>query len=73
MQSYDAEFRVYDLERTLIELLRNKEKIPYDIYKEVVANYRQKTYSLDYQKIDDYLEGFPKANLIRRRLMEEVL
>ena len=73
MQSYDAEFRVYDLERTLIELLRNKEKIPYDIYKEVVANYRQKTYSLDYQKIDDYLEGFPKANLIKRRLIEEVL
>lgn len=73
MEQNGVKFRIYDLERTLIELLRNKANIPYDLYKEVIASYRNRTYSLDYQKFDEYLEGFPKARLIKRRLEEEVL
>ncbi len=65
--------RVYCKERMLIELLRNKESMPYDLYKEVLSNYRRIVESLDLRLIDDLLEGFPKARLIQRRLMEEVL
>ena len=65
--------RVYSKERLLIELLRNKERLPYDLYKEVLANYRRIIGSLDLRFIDDVLEEFPKKALIRRRLDEEVL
>ena len=34
-------FYIYDKERLLIEIFRNKSKIPYDFYKELVKNYRQ--------------------------------
>ena len=65
--------RIYSKERMLIELLRNKNSIPYDLYKEVVLQYRSRIYSLDMRWIQDTLDGFPKADLIMRRLDEEIL
>ena len=32
--------RIYDKERMLIELLRNKNSMPYDLYKEIIMHYR---------------------------------
>ena len=73
MKRGETEFPIYDLERTLIELLRSKDKLPYDLYKEVLRNYRERLPQLDFQKIDDYLVGFPKANLIKKRIEQEVI
>ena len=64
---------VYSKERMLIELLRNKDSLPYDLYKEVLSNYRRIIASLDLRWIEGCLMGFPKQRLILRRLEEEVL
>ena len=43
---------IYDKERMLIDLARNKNKIGYDLYKEIISNYRKLVNSLDTQKIE---------------------
>ena len=44
--------KVYTKERILIELMRHKNKIPFDYYKEIVTNYRNKIYELDIQWLE---------------------
>lgn len=68
-----AEIRIYDKERMLIELLRNKNKLPYDYYKEIIYKYRQIINTLDLRRIQEYAEIFPKSGFIKRALDEEVL
>ena len=65
--------RIYSKERMLIELLRSKGSLPYDLYKEILTSYRRIIDELDLRLIEEYLEGFPKARLIQKRLDEEVL
>ena len=70
---YDGiKIRTYDLERLLIELVRYQTKLPYDYYKEVVANYRNNVNKLYPAKLDDYLEHFPRRNAIERVIEKEV-
>ena len=63
---------VYDLERMLIELMRHRNKLPYDYYKEVLGNYRNSLNRLYPAKLDDYLVAFPKRDAISRFLDLEV-
>lgn len=63
---------VYDLERMLIELMRYRNKLPYDYYKEVLGNYRANLDRLYPAKLDDYLVAFPKRDAISRYLDQEV-
>lgn len=65
--------RIYNKERLLLELLRNKNKLPFDYYKEIVTNYRKISHELDFQKIQDYLKNMPKAKMIMEALQMEVL
>ncbi len=65
--------RIYDKERMLIELLKNKNNMPYDFYKEILLNYRKKIYELDIRRIQDYAKIFPKSKMIQKALKEEVL
>lgn len=64
--------RVYDKERMLIELIRSKNKLPYDYYKEIISNYRNLISELDIEKIQDYAMIFPKSGLITETLQAEV-
>lgn len=64
--------RIYDKERLLIETVRNKSKLSYDYYKEIIQNYREILLTLDIQKIQEYAELFPKKRLINQRLRDEV-
>ena len=64
---------VYDKERMLIELLRNKNKWPKDFYKEVLNRYRKIIESLEIWRIQEYIDIFPKSGMIRRSFDEEVL
>ena len=64
--------RIYDKERMLIELMRYKDKLPYDYYKEIVIGYRDLVYKLDVQRLEEYTEKFPKSQLIWNRLLNEV-
>lgn len=63
---------IYSRERMLIELLRYKTKIPYDLYKEVIQNYRKIMPTLDIQEIQCLAMESTKSNRVTERLQEEV-
>lgn len=64
--------KIYDKERMLIELLRNKNSMPYDLYKEIIGNYRKIIGKLQIWRIQEYAEVFPKTKMIKKALEEEV-
>ncbi len=64
---------VYDLERMLLELMRNRNKIPYDLYREAVRSYRNRADELDIYKLQDYAAKMPRGESYLDRAMEEVL
>ena len=73
--SYEHEgidITIYDKERLLIDLARNKNKMGYDLYKEIIINYRRIAESLDMYKIEKYLEHFKDSDRIYKILMSEV-
>jgi predicted transcriptional regulator of viral defense system len=63
---------IYDKERMLIDLARNKNQIGYDLYKEIIANYRKQVSSLDTQKIEEYLQYFVNGDKIFEIIQDEV-
>ena len=63
---------IYDKERLLIDLARNKNQIGYDLYKEIISNYRKIANSLNTQKIEEYLEYFVNENKIFEIIQDEV-
>ena len=65
--------RIYDKERMLIELLRYKNSMPYDLYKEIIANYRERINELEIWRIQEYAAIFPKSKMISKALDEEVM
>lgn len=67
-----ARVSVYDEERMLLELMRTRNKLPYDLYREAVQSYRRKADELDIYKLEDYAEGIPRGNSYLNRAMEEV-
>ena len=73
LEIHGFSIRTYSKERLLIELLRGKESIPYDLYKEIIQRYRRIADTLDFRLLEDCLIDFPKARLIKKRLDEEVL
>lgn len=72
MTRRDATFRIYDRERMLIELLRYKNKLPFDYYKEILSNYRNLIYELDLERIQEYAATFPKHKMVSEALDKEV-
>lgn len=69
----DVQIRIYDKERMLIELLRAKNSMPYDLYKEIIVHYREIIYDLEIWRIQQYASVFPKSKMISKALDEEVL
>ena len=67
-----ATINVYDKERMLIDLARNKNQIGYDLYKEIISNYRKLADSLDTQKIEEYLQYFVNGDKIFEIIQDEV-
>ena len=64
---------IYNKERILIELIRNKSKIPFDLYKEIISNYRNEIDNLDIALISDYAYELPKTNMVMDTIIREVL
>jgi|GEM_PF-1110071 len=50
--------KIYDKERLLLELFRNKKKLPYEEYKSIVLAYRDIKSSLDGVKLARYSEAY---------------
>ena len=64
---------VYDKERLLIEVIKYKNKLPFDYYKEVINYYRNHINELNIPLLMDYLDSFPKNKLITHIIQLEVL
>lgn len=64
---------MYNKERMLVELLRNKNKLPFDYYKEIIENYRKIIHNLDIRLIQDYIDVMPKRKMIMNALEMEIL
>lgn len=68
-----ALIRIYGYERMLLELLRNKNRLPFDYYKEIILNYRRRIDSMDITLLQDMAEEMPKSEMILSGLELEVL
>ena len=56
----------------LVELIRKKNIIPFDYYKEIISNYRKISDDLDMYKIDEYLSLYKNDVNLSDVLMREV-
>ena len=65
--------RIFDKERLLIETVRMRTKMPLDLYHEVVGSYRRDAGTLYPAKMEDYLDAFPKREVIFDVIRREVL
>ena len=68
----DEHLRIYDKERLLIETMRFRTKLPYDLYREVIGSFRNMRNELYGTRIDDYLKGFPRSKSIIEAIRREV-
>lgn len=73
MEYDNSKITIYNKERTLIELIRNKSKIPFDLYKEIVSNYRNEIDNLDVALISDYAYELPKMKMVMDTIRKEIL
>ena len=64
--------RIYDKERLVIETVRHKTKMPLDLYREVIGSFRKIVHILYPAKMQDYIEMFPKKNVIFETIKNEV-
>ena len=66
---------IYDKERMLIELIRHRNKLPYDYYKEIVNSYRKlvKEGKINFPLIMKYLKHFKNGERILERMLEVVV
>lgn len=68
----NVKINVYNKERMLIELVRNKNSLAFDYYKEIINNYREIVDELDVSLIADYLEYFSNGKNIFEIINREV-
>lgn len=63
---------MYNKERLLVELIRKKNQIPFDYYKEIISNYRKIIDNLDMSKIEQYVSLFKSELSLFETLQREV-
>ena len=66
------EVNMYNKERLLVELIRKRNQIPFDYYKEIVANYRKIADELDMYKIEQYIALYKNECNLGNILLREV-
>ena len=73
MEYNNSIIRIYNRERMLIELMRFKAKTPLDYYKEIINNYRQIIYEMDFGLVEEYAALFKNGSTIMDMIQLEVL
>ena len=68
----NSEITIYNQERMLIELMRFKNKMPFDYYKEIISNYRNRVYKMDITKIEEYAAIFKNGDKLLDMIQMEV-
>ena len=64
---------IYNKERLLVELIRNKRKMAFDLYKELITSYRKIVHEMDITVVTEYAYELPKTNMVMETLRLEVL
>lgn len=72
MNINDGIINIYDKERLLIELIKRRNQIPFDYYKEIINNYRNICYELKVTRLEQYLANFPNEDKIFDIIQKEV-
>ena len=73
MNYHNTEINIYSEERMLIELMRFRSKIPFDYYKEIISNYRNRVDKMDIWKVEEYADQFRNAAKLMDMIQMEVL
>ena len=73
MEYRGVTINIYSLERLLVDIIRLKKKIPFDYYKEVIGNYREIAYKLDFFAVETYASKFRTNKSIMNAIQLEVL
>ena len=68
----DEQVKMYNKERLLVELIRKRNIIPFDYYKEIIANYRKIADDLDMYKIEQYTALYKNECNLGNVLLREV-
>ncbi len=68
----DCDVYMYNKERLLVEIIRKRNKIPFDYYKEIISNYREIVDELDMQKVEEYLSLFKNDINLSEVIQREV-
>ena len=63
---------IYNKERLLVELIRKRNQIPFDYYKEIINNYRKIVDNLDSYKIEQYIALYKNENTLGNIILREV-
>ena len=63
---------IYDKERMLLELMKNKNNTPYDYYKEIVDNYRKIKDEIDIYKLQEYASSYQNGDKLMAMIQDEV-
>lgn len=64
--------KMYDKERLLVEIMRRRNRIPFDYYKEIVLSYREIANDLDMYKIEEYISLYKNEASIFDAMQREV-
>ena len=67
-----SEILIFSKERMLIELIRYKNSLSFDYYKEIIGNYRRLLYDLDFQLVEEYAEQLPKTQMVMDTIHMEI-
>ena len=68
----NIKMNIYNKERMLIELIRNKNTFAFDYYKEIISHYREIADEIDMSLLADYLECFANGKNIFEIMHREV-
>ena len=63
--------KIYDLERTLVEVARNKVVLSYEDYHEIMENYKKLVRLVNKEKLYNYVGCF-KDSRIEKRIKKEL-
>ena len=67
-----VKINIYDRERMLLELMKNKNNTSYDYYKEIVDNYRKMKDKLDVYKLQEYANYYQNGDKLMSMIQDEV-
>ncbi len=62
----NVDILAYDLERLLIEVVRNKTTLDFDVYSEIINSFKKIKSLLNKKKLEQYLPNFKDPRIIKR-------